>query len=167
MCVCVCVCVCTHMHSVVSDSLWPHGLTGSSVHCISQARILEWAAISSSRDLSDLVMEPISPALAGGFFTTASPEKPHIVCYNCSTLQLKRKLLFSIIAVEYKNEWEQLCSIKAWFIKTGSGRDFCLWAIACYPCPTEPQSRGVINTNSSQWDDVLKRVYKGLCRQNI
>ena len=38
--------------SVVSYSLQPHGLyspPGSSVHRISQARILEWVAISSSR----------------------------------------------------------------------------------------------------------------------
>ena len=48
--------VCERMlsHSVVSDSLWPHGLkpTTSSVHGIPQARILEWVAISSSRGSS-------------------------------------------------------------------------------------------------------------------
>ena len=36
-------------HSGVYDALWPHGLPRSSVHGISQARILEWVAISSSR----------------------------------------------------------------------------------------------------------------------
>ena len=39
-------------HSVVSDSLQPHGLCsplGSSVHRTLQARILEWVAISFSR----------------------------------------------------------------------------------------------------------------------
>ena len=44
---------------------------GSSVHGILQARILEWAAISSSRDLPDPGVEPASlasPALAGEFF---------------------------------------------------------------------------------------------------
>ena len=37
-----------HSHSVVSDSLWPHGLkpTMLSVHGISKARILEWVALS-------------------------------------------------------------------------------------------------------------------------
>ena len=42
-------------HSVVSDSLQPHGLyssPGSSVHRILQARILEWVAISFSRGSS-------------------------------------------------------------------------------------------------------------------
>ena len=45
---------------------------GSSVHAISQARILEWVAISFSRGSSrprDLTTSLASPALAGGFFT--------------------------------------------------------------------------------------------------
>ena len=49
-----------------------------SVHGISQARILDWVAISSSRDLPDPEIELISPAypaLAGEFFTTEPPEK--------------------------------------------------------------------------------------------
>ena len=35
-------------------------LPGSSVHGILQARTLEWVAISSSRDLPDLGIEPMS-----------------------------------------------------------------------------------------------------------
>ena len=38
---------------------------GSSAHGVSQARILKWVAISSSRDLPDPGIEPGSPALAG------------------------------------------------------------------------------------------------------
>ena len=50
---------------------------GSSVHGILQARILEWAAISSSRGIfptrgSNLCLL----YLAGGFFTTEPPGKP-------------------------------------------------------------------------------------------
>ena len=41
----------------------------SSIHGISQVRILEWVAISFSRDQT-----PIS-CLAGGFFTTEPPGK--------------------------------------------------------------------------------------------
>ena len=47
-------------------------LPGSSLYGISQARILEWGAISSSRDLPDPGIEPsslMSPALIGSFFT--------------------------------------------------------------------------------------------------
>ena len=52
---------------------------GFSVHGISQTRILEWVAISSSRGSSrprDQTVSFVSPALVGGFFTTAPPQKP-------------------------------------------------------------------------------------------
>jgi len=49
---------------------------GSSVHGISQARILEWIAISYSRGSSDPGIEPTSLAMAGRFFTTEPPGKP-------------------------------------------------------------------------------------------
>ena len=45
----------------------------SSVHGISQTRILEWVAITFSRGS----IQPRSPALAGGFFTSEPPEKPN------------------------------------------------------------------------------------------
>ena len=44
-------------------------LPGSSVHGISQVGILEWVAFPPPGDLSDPGIEPMSPALAGGFFT--------------------------------------------------------------------------------------------------
>ena len=43
---------------------------GSSVHGISQARILEWAAKSSPEDLPDSEMEPGSPALQASSLPT-------------------------------------------------------------------------------------------------
>ena len=49
---------------------------GSSVCGISQARIQEWVAISFSRGSSWPRDKPVSPALAGGFFTTEPPGKP-------------------------------------------------------------------------------------------
>ena len=63
--------------SVVSDSLWPQDCSppGCSVHGILQARILEWVAVPSSRGSSRPKGEPaslVSPALAGGFFTTSA-----------------------------------------------------------------------------------------------
>ena len=53
-----------------------YSLPGSSVHGISQARILEWVAVSFSRGLPDPGMEPMSPALASRFFTTEPLWKP-------------------------------------------------------------------------------------------
>ena len=66
--VCVCVCV---SHSVVSDSLWPHGLyspLGSSIHGILQAWILEWVAIPFSRGSSQ-PRDRISVCIADRLFT--------------------------------------------------------------------------------------------------
>ena len=53
-----------------------------SVHGISQARILKWVALCSSRggDLPNAGIKPaspVSPALAGAFFTTEPPGKPY------------------------------------------------------------------------------------------
>ena len=53
--------------------------SGSSVHGISQARILDWVAISVSRDFPDPEIKPESPPLAGGFFTTEAPGKPKAI----------------------------------------------------------------------------------------
>ena len=49
------VLILVHVCSLMSHSLWPHGhsLPGSSVHEISQARTLEWVAISYSLQLRD------------------------------------------------------------------------------------------------------------------
>ena len=48
---------------------------GFSVHGISQARILEWVAISFSRGSFRPGIEPTSPALVGGFFFTTEPPR--------------------------------------------------------------------------------------------
>ena len=51
----------------------------SSVHGISQSSLLEWIAISFSRgSCPPGNWTPVSPALAGGFFTTKLPGKPHV-----------------------------------------------------------------------------------------
>ena len=55
-------------------------LPGFSVHGISQARILEWVAVSPGDPL-DSEIEAVSPAPAGGFFTTVPPGKLHASNY--------------------------------------------------------------------------------------
>ena len=65
-------------------------LLGYSVHEISQAGILEWVAISSSRGSSgprnqtpdSCLLSPVSPALAGGFFTVEPPGKSQTTEYT-------------------------------------------------------------------------------------
>ena len=60
-------------------------LPGSSVHGISQARILEYLPFPHPGDLPDpgiKPMSPASPALAGGFFTTKLPGKSLYILYT-------------------------------------------------------------------------------------
>ena len=56
---------------VMSDSLWPHdcSLSGSSVHGIGQARILEFVAILFSRGSSLARDQNWVSCIADGFFT--------------------------------------------------------------------------------------------------
>ena len=49
---------------------------GSSVHGILQARILEWVAMTSSRDLPNRGIEPRSPALQADSLPSEPPGKP-------------------------------------------------------------------------------------------
>ena len=75
---------------------------GSSVHGISQARILEWVDISSSRDLPDPGIELLSlpsPALAGGSFTTAPPGKPKYFPQHSKDVTPKFNFSFPIMSL--------------------------------------------------------------------
>ena len=55
---------------------WNGSLPGSSVHVISQARILERLPFSSPGVLLDPGIEPASSALVGRFFTSEPLTKP-------------------------------------------------------------------------------------------
>ena len=72
-----------------------HGLQSTRLlhPCDFQARVLEWVASAFSEywsglqfpslgDLSDPGIKSTSPALAGGFFTTDPPGKPHMYIYS-------------------------------------------------------------------------------------
>ena len=81
---------------------------GSSVHGISQARILEWVAISSSRGSSQPRIKPaspVSPVLAGRFFTT---QPFPVVMDGCEswTIKLSAKELMLLHCGVGENSWE-------------------------------------------------------------
>jgi len=76
---CWCCWYCCLVTKLCLTHLQPHGrysLPGFSVHGIFQARILERVVISVSGALTDPGIEPVSPAMVGGFFTTEPPGKP-------------------------------------------------------------------------------------------
>ena len=65
---------------------------GSSVHGISQARILKWIAISSSRGSSsprDQTHVSWAPAMAGKFFSTESTGNPTPIFFLLDPLSLR------------------------------------------------------------------------------
>ena len=104
--------------------------SGSSVHGISQARILVWVAISFFRGSSQPGIEPTSPAsntLTVGFFTTVSPGNPNwsLECLNnCPRMVLvSGRSLTGTWAVEFQ-------SLQSWTfqkIAKDSNSFFIIW----------------------------------------
>ena len=80
-------------YSVVSNSLWPHGLwpAGSLVHGILQARILEWAAMPSSRGSSQPRDQTQVSLIAGGFFTIWATRVLYLLDTDLHTLSKQVK----------------------------------------------------------------------------
>ena len=67
---------------------------GSSVHGISQARILEWVAISFSGGSSPPRDQIHVSCLAGKFFTTELPGKPPDLQCTCKQLRYEDNINF-------------------------------------------------------------------------
>ena len=90
---------------------------GFSVHGISQARILERVAISSSGNLSNPRIEPVSPTLTGGYFCSEPPGKPSLILvlhlwwsFKMSWITAWFLVLFNVLFLEsfidfYKSLW--------------------------------------------------------------
>ena len=81
MCVCVCVCVCVHALSHVRLFAIPWTVAHQAPLSMGFSRQEYWSGwpFPSPGDLSDPgieLMSPVSPELAGGFFTTQPPGKP-------------------------------------------------------------------------------------------
>ena len=70
LCVCVCVCV-TQLYPTLCDPMDCTHQASPSME-ISQARILEWLPFPSPGDLPNPGINPVSPELAGRFFTTST-----------------------------------------------------------------------------------------------
>ena len=104
-------------------------LPGFSVHGISQARILEWAAISYSRDLPNPGTEPAAlqvSGIAGRFFTTEPLGKPEAAQSLISIEILKLKNLFNVFIVSLMQKlifffyWSIVdlqCCVSSWYVE--------------------------------------------------
>ena len=81
-------------------------LPGSSVHGISQARILKCIVISFSRGLPDPGVEPASPALQADSLPPESPGKPCLVHGHgqTSSLEFSGGITYRLNCVFLKDE---------------------------------------------------------------
>ena len=76
---------------------WTVAHQAVSVHGVLQARILEWVAISFSRDLADPGFEHrplISPALAGGVFTISAYWEATMYSVNVCGMNIPKKAFY-------------------------------------------------------------------------
>ena len=81
---------------------------GSSVYRVFQGRILEWVAISFSRESSRPGIEAVSPALAGGFFTPEPPGKSRLNSWRLFFMVLEARSPKSRGAGHCGPNWEFL-----------------------------------------------------------
>ena len=85
-CVCMCVCVCVHARtrslSCVQLFVTPWKIDHQAPLYVEFSRQEYWSGLPFPlpADLPDPEIEPASPALAGEFFTTEPPGKPHLLC---------------------------------------------------------------------------------------
>ena len=143
--------------------------TDSSVHGILQSRILEWVVFSYFRGPSqpwDQTCNSSSPGLAGGFFTTALPGKPHIyTAAAAKSLQWRPTLCDPIdgsppgspipgilqartlewVAISFSNAWK-------WKVKVKSLSHVCFLAIPWTAAYQTPLSMGF--SRQEYWSGV-------------
>ena len=86
-------------HQIVSDScdLMDYSSSGPSVHGFSQARASKRVAIFFSRGSSRHGDQAVSPAVAGGFFTTEPPGKPPLIRQRSTQLNLSLDTLYNVL----------------------------------------------------------------------
>ena len=100
------------IHSIVSNSLWPHvfSLLGSCVHEFSRQEYRNGLPFPPPGDLPDSGIKPVSlesPALAGRFFTPALSGKP-----SYRTTSKKRvKKLFQNSTFKKLRSWHPVPSL--------------------------------------------------------
>ena len=87
MCVHVCLCVCIHalLLNCVQPFVTPLTVTGQAPLSMGFSRQEYWSRLPfpSPGTFPNPEMEAVSPALAGGFFTTLPPGKPSVCIYVC------------------------------------------------------------------------------------
>ena len=113
VCVCVCVCVCARMHML--SHVWLIAAPWTVAHwtplsmAFSRQECWSWKSISSPGDLPDRGVEPsspVSPSLAGRFFTTMPPGKtPRLLVPEKPNPQSHSLNNYNLQVILWKNIW--------------------------------------------------------------
>ena len=98
------LCLIAKSWSTLSQSHGLYSLSGSSVHGISQARILEWGAFSFPRESSQPTDWTYVCCIAGGFFATKPPGKP-LACGHAQITWHFWASKIILIILTWKNYW--------------------------------------------------------------
>ena len=135
-------------HSVVSDSLWPHGLWPIRLFCpwILQTRILRGLSVPSPGDLLDPMMEPRSHAFQGDSLPSEPPGKPWLVTINLFSMSVNLflalwiSLVVSCFQTPHAGDSLWYLSLSVWLFSLGviisrsiykvSFLGHCLWSFS-------------------------------------
>ena len=114
----MCCCCCLLLSSVwLFATPMDFSSPGSSAHGISQARILEWVAVSFSRGSSRPRNWTCISCIAGGFFTTVKPlwrstREAHTNLYTCTYIHVhitkERKQSSWVTLEQFKHHWNKI-----------------------------------------------------------
>ena len=90
----MCVCSGTHSRVQLFETPWTIAHQAPVSMEFSRQKYESGLPFPTSEDLPDPGIEPASPALADGFFTTLPPEKPNFSSTNLNLLQRSQILAF-------------------------------------------------------------------------
>ena len=117
---------------------------GSSVRGILWARMLEWVAMLSSRGIfqhRDRTESLVSPALAGGFFTTSATWEAHSHLVSLAQL-FWSKFSLSFPTLWSTPRWHVACvwrcmNVTSWRSEDWGLKSACtgFWSVCCLPWP--------------------------------
>ena len=123
-------------HSVVSDSLWPHGLHGAHQALLHtgfpRQEYRSGLQFPSPGDLLNPGIEPAAPALAGRCFTTEPSGKPNPML-AMKKLRLKESLTCPQNCLLNQVPWPQRCSVPRILCLVPIGPKVKGWFSKCSP----------------------------------
>ena len=155
---------------------WSVALQAPLSTAISQARILEWFAVSFSTDLPDPEIEPALPEMAGGFLTTAPPHYSlltitFVLVYKISTLTLlytcelpmtsKRSAIETLFQA---NKNPNIIGTLPWIFsrqKIYAGRATSFWGLYSEP-PSSPLLQNLLPLSTLRSRTKQRRSFRGL-----